>query len=158
MKINQNSSIRSEEEDKNETEHNTTFTEEDYLAHTINTNAQESVWSPDRNKTIVDARRRKSTDINGCEEFVEYQRVLVGYCVQVKSLDDFYFRVQDAEQQLKSIKPQESDLVRLDSNPRKGELCWSKVDEKLYRAQIIDFDPIKEQVDALHVDYGVNTR
>lgn len=141
-------------------EQNTTMIENssrsvNYLARTINPGdrANESTWSPDN--TVIDTSAKKQSNSIG------YQRVLLGYCVNVeKGLDEFYFRLQDADQQLKSIIPtSESELRPLDKLPQCGELFLARAQKKqLCRAQILSCDDRNETVSLLLIDYGLITR
>lgn len=125
----------------------------DYLARTINPNEQksnESTWS-------LEQTRHSEPNNNENPEFVEYRRVLVGHCVNVNSIEDFYFRVQDADQQINSIKPNEADLKPCE-DPKIGDLYWSRVNGNLCRAQVLKIDDSKEHLNVLHIDYGVSTK
>lgn len=128
-------------------------TAQDYHAQTIDPNRSESVWSPDKSSN-VDVRRRRTTN----SQAADYQRVLVGFCPNINRLDDFYFRPQDAEKQLKAIWPssQDADLERLDAAPKIRELCWAKVNGQLFRAQVIDVNNCEKDgsCTVLYMDYG----
>lgn len=147
-------------ENKNADEENTTIvaSEEEeassYHAHTIDPNNSESVWSPEKAPTTTVKLNTLDT---------KYQRVLIGFCCNINRLDDFYFRVQDADQQLKAIYPTQTDsdgsydLTQLDGEPRVHELCWSRVNGQLYRAEVINSKDDGDVCTVLHVDYGLTT-
>ena len=100
----------------------------DYVSHTIcREDKNVSTWSPEQSKDMTDSSGTPTTTTAAA---VEYQRVLVGHCVNAeKGIDEFYFRFQDADEQLKGVTPHdESELTPLadDRLPKRGETFMAK--------------------------------
>ncbi|CAF0857163.1 unnamed protein product, partial [Brachionus calyciflorus] len=123
-------------------------TEVNYICRSINEN-NESVWldDPDESGFVYKEhikQTRSSLDATRNEELPEYTQVITGNVIHVNSIDNFYFQREDADLKLMNMKNLiEKCSKKFDKIPRIGDLCITRyrVDEQLYRAQIIDVKP-----------------
>lgn len=118
-----------------------------------------TVWNTDPDLSLSFTDIRKS---NGVRKSVEnppvYQCIVRGHCVNVIGLDNFFFRLEDADMQMKDIQ-RELDISKLrafNTPIQVGQycLCKHKNGKLLSRAQVIEVKNDNMNINVVYIDYG----
>ena len=130
-----------------------------YIAKSIN-EQNASVWSEDQNKStfqfkknktlsqtadlddfIVDRIDKKLKDLSKPEKEPEYEEILEGSVLYIKSFENFYVQVDNADEKLMSMRIDIDRTVnKNDKIPPPGSLCIAVFppDNQCYRAKVIE--------------------